>query len=169
MLRCGIYTSPPLRTPYSRLIGRILYSYCILPLTFCIQCRLFGRGSIVGIVLRAKTWAWVFERFTTSRAMSDDSCASPQSVTVCTHLMLCINTSCNGLNGAEQPKPLCVKIYPAPQPIFQMDGFEALNNSRWSTATALTPKRARCARCSAATSYRFALGDSRQQTVAALL
>ncbi len=50
----------------------------------------------------------------------------------------------------------CVNVYPAPPPAFRVDGFEALNNPRWSTATALTPKRARCARCSAATRYRFA-------------
>ena len=41
-----------------------------------------------------------------------------------------------------------VKIYPAPQPAFRIDGFKALKNPWWFSTTGLTPKCARCACCS---------------------
>ena len=62
----------------------------------CVQCRLFGRDIIIGTVLRAKHGRPSLNRFTTSRATLDDSCSSPQSVTVYARLILCSNTFCNG-------------------------------------------------------------------------
>ena len=105
MLRCGICTSP---TPQLLLTldWRYLYLCCILLSHIRVQCRLFGRGIIIGTVLRAKQGFAYLNRFTTWRATPDDRCTSARSVTVYTRLTLCINTFRNGLNGAEQPKPL---------------------------------------------------------------
>ena len=135
----------------------------------CVQCRLFGRGIIISTVLRAKHGRSSLKRFTTWRATPDDSCTSAQSVTVYARLILCINTFCNGLSGAEQPKPLLCQGLSCTTTSFPHRWLQssqqpsmAYSNSSYSQMRLL-----RSLQCSYQLEIR--LGGSWSQTVAALL
>ena len=122
----------------------------------CVQWRLFGKDIIVGIVLRAKRRLAYLKRFTTWRATPDDICTSAQSVTVYVRLILCINTFCDGLNGAEQPKLLLCQGLSCTTTSFSRRWLQSSQQPSTVYSNSFTRKCARCAHCSAATSQRFA-------------